>query len=186
MNKRDIPTIRGSVEIRNMLLFPKYLPNKTSVVNLVRRMCPTATYTRWIKGVSIAVFIVRRWLYYALQDMIEKGDTVVFYCKGEPYMYISIRDLKNISRRYVYSDKFRGHLYQVYTELSDEYGKKLRRQVLVYPMRQEYYQMSKKVQRGMDYEEAPMNPIHYLDPNHVCPKTKELEALRISTSLGGK
>ena len=169
--------MRGNEEIRNMLLCKKYLLNKTDVTNLVRRMCPPCTFGTWIKGIGIAVFIVRRWLHYSLQDMIEKGDTIVFYANKKPYMYISIRDLKNISKRYVYSDKFRGHLYQVYTELSEEYGKKLRRAVFVYPMRKEYYQMSLKVQRGMDYEEAPMNPLYYLDPNHVCQKTKELEAL---------
>ena len=119
----------------------------------------------------VASRIIKKYFELATKDMYENGKEIGFFYKDEPYMSWGIKDMRHVSKKYVYRAKFRGHMYVVFIEMSPEFEKKMTPMIPITHLdRHLYYKLSRLVQNGMDYDEAPNPPYHFLKGKKKCQK----------------
>ena len=107
-------------------------------------------------SIRIAHYIVKRMFQLMYHDILyENGEFVFTRKSGDPYMSFSIRDLHSGTHNYKWKAKFRGHRYYFYVFMWPRFYRFLnRKRLLVWMPRITYFDFSRLVRGGQDYDMA--------------------------------
>lgn len=116
----------------------------------------------YFQHIWIAFYIIKRMLQLIIHDMVYENQGFIFTKKdGEPYFWLAVKDKKK-GRKYKWKAKFRGHNYGFWQYMFPRFRHVMKGATVGFNFYKQgnkdyaYCALSRLVQNGMDYDEAPI------------------------------